>query len=392
MSTIETLRHADLATLRDVLLAQRARAFDVTAGAQSILARDAGLVLRDVAPSLLDDGVLDPNGTYDLTQVAMGGIADKLGIPAGYLKRLAEDRHDLFDANVNGWLHGRDARIEDGQAVGAIPADARSFFIRCLRGQGGGPGVARAFLSDRYGVIDNLEVLLAAMEGIAQSGHEVEVQACDLTERRMYVRINAPTILRDAPTLMQNYRSPFDGRSGREYPAVSAGIVLSNSEVGAGAFTITPRITFLVCTNGQTIDVDAVRSVHLGGQMEHGVVTWSEATVQKALALVTAKTRDAVTSFLSEGYLDKALTRLEQKAGAPLTDAVSAVNRVAKAVGLTKPVTSSVLDMFIRGGDTTPIGIFHAVTAAARATADADDAFALEAVAGRALNVAAALA
>jgi hypothetical protein len=46
------------------------------------------------------------------------GIADKLGIPAAYLKKMRTSRPALFDANVNGWLAG----------------DERSFFVRCLRG------------------------------------------------------------------------------------------------------------------------------------------------------------------------------------------------------------------------------------------------------------------
>jgi hypothetical protein len=53
------------------------------------------------------------------------GIADKLGIPAAYLRRTREGNPALYDANVNGWLE----------------RDDRSFLVRCLRGSGGGAGV-----------------------------------------------------------------------------------------------------------------------------------------------------------------------------------------------------------------------------------------------------------
>jgi hypothetical protein len=89
-------------------------------------------------------------GTYIPTEVCDQGLADKLGIPATYLRRTRQDRPDLYDANVNGWLD----------------SDPRKFLIRCLRpSDGTSPGAARAFLSDGYKWIDNLDVLLAALDG-----------------------------------------------------------------------------------------------------------------------------------------------------------------------------------------------------------------------------------
>lgn len=52
--------------------------------------------------------------------------------------------------------------------------------------------MARAFLSDRYSVIDNLDVLTATLDGVRQAGVDVSIDRCDLTDRRMYVRIIAP--------------------------------------------------------------------------------------------------------------------------------------------------------------------------------------------------------
>jgi hypothetical protein len=45
---------------------------------------------------------------------------------------------------------------------------------------------------------------------------------------------------------------------------VFAGFVISNSETGCGAFTLTPRLIVQVCRNGMTIIKDAIRAVHLG--------------------------------------------------------------------------------------------------------------------------------
>jgi hypothetical protein len=125
------------------------------------------------AADLGPDGVTMTTGTYIPTEVCDQGIADNLGIPAAYLRRPREHKPGLYDANVNAWLDGDDCR----------------FLLRCLRPASvDGPGAARAFLSEGYKIIDNLDVLLAVLDGVRQASAPVQVDGCDLTERRMYVR------------------------------------------------------------------------------------------------------------------------------------------------------------------------------------------------------------
>lgn len=101
----------------------------------------------------------------------------------------------------------------DEAGTRSFPADPRSFLVRCFRPDDeGSEGVARAFLSDRYRPVDNLDVLTAALEGVKATGVNIEVAGCDLTDRRMYVRITAPEVQALAPTLLAGYRSPFSGR------------------------------------------------------------------------------------------------------------------------------------------------------------------------------------
>ncbi|MFC0860756.1 hypothetical protein ACFHYQ_00445 [Sphaerimonospora cavernae] len=59
-----------------------------------------------------------------------------------------------------------------------LAADRR-FLVRALRGTGDGAGVARAFLSDRYKIIDNLDVLMAALDGVRLAGADVRIDGCD---------------------------------------------------------------------------------------------------------------------------------------------------------------------------------------------------------------------
>ena len=119
----------------------------------------------------------------------------------------------------------------------------------------------------------------------------------------MYVRVVCEQVRVLAPALLAGYRSPFTGASGADNPVVFAGFVITNSETGCGAFTLTPRLVVQVCRNGMTITRDAMRAVHLGERLDEGVVTWSGNTQDKTLALITAKTTDAVATFLDPRYV-----------------------------------------------------------------------------------------
>ena len=226
--------------------------------------------------------------------------------------------------------------------------------------------MARAFLSDGYKIIDNLDVLMAALDGVRNSGFPVEIDGCDLTERRMYVRVVCEQVRVLAPALLAGYRSPFTGASGADNPVVFAGFVITNTETGCGAFTLTPRLVVQVCRNGMTITRDAMRAVHLGERLDEGVVTWSGNTQDKTLALITAKTTDAVATFLDPGYVERAVRAIEKDAGHPLADPQEAVRTVSQRLRFTDAQQNDILTHFIRGGDVTAGGVMHAVTSAAQ--------------------------
>jgi hypothetical protein len=394
MTVQTTARNATLADLAELLTEQNGRKVDIVAPASKIRSLGGNFVIEGTESILSAEGVTQTDGTYRPTTVCDEGVASKLGIPLAYVRKLREERPDLYDANVNGWLRG--ARMPERLSIegerawrDSHPADPRSFMVRCFRGDGDGPGVARAFLSDSYKVIDNLDALTAALAGVRQAGANISVTGCDLTDRRMYVRIEAPEVTALAPTLLENYRSPFSGQSGRDLPVVSAGLVISNSETGGGAFTIVPRFVVKVCSNGMTITKDALRAVHLGGKMDEGVIQWSAETEQKQLDLITSKAKDAVATFLNVDYMERVIRSIEATAATPLTDSVKVIESVGSKL-FTKEQTAGVLDHFIKGGDVSAGGVLHAVTSFAQTIDDADVASDLEANALRAMELAAA--
>ena len=83
---------------------------------------------------------------------------------------------------------------------------------------------------------------MAVFDGIRASGQDVRIGSCDLTGRRMYVRVRCEAVQVLAPALLSDYRSPFTGARGADNPVVFAGFVVANSETGCGAATVTPRL------------------------------------------------------------------------------------------------------------------------------------------------------
>ena len=123
-------------------------------------------------------------------------IAAKLDIPVRYYRRMRASAPWLLDANVNQWLAEQEGR----------------YLVRALT-DGRGGGIVRALLSDTYGIINNLDVLMAMLDGLQQATRDagpgdagpgdadpgdgapgVEITSCDLTPNRMYVAVRANTV------------------------------------------------------------------------------------------------------------------------------------------------------------------------------------------------------
>lgn len=399
MTITTNARNAGLEDLVSLLREQHVRKIDLVLPATHMHAVLGDIQIDDVEPLIEDDGVTDPNGYYTPTAIFDEGVAAKLNIPLTYVRRMREQRPDLWDVNVNGWLHGQvgdtayDATgREEALAAGEIyPPDGRSFLFRAFRGDNEKQGIARALLSDRFGINDNLDVLLSVLEGIREAGVEAVVDRASLTERRMSVDIVAPEISVLARGLLQGYRNPFGDEFNRwrqvadreglgyggEEPIIWAGLGISNSETGDGAFTIVPKAKIKICANGLVIAADMVRHVHLGGRLDHGVVNWSEETQRANIDLIKRKTVDTVTTFLDVAYLGRTIDAMTEQAQRPVKDHEE-VKVIAKRAKYTEEQTDEILAMFTRGGQMTRGGVMNAATAAAQLVGDADTAFDME--------------
>jgi hypothetical protein len=365
VESVLTTRNASLKDMARLLQDQQANKLDVVVPAGNMRMAGGMLEIDEIGePTLTPDGVIPATGLFTPTATCDGGIADKLGIPVRYLRRMREQNQtDLLDRNVNTWLQ--------------TSPDER-YLVRTLRGHSGGPGIGRALLSEKYKITDNLDVLMSVLAGIKAAGVSVRIPRCDLTETRMYVKVTAPEIATVAPALLRNYTSPFTRARGIDNPVVFAGFIVTNSEVGHGAFKIIPRLEVQICDNGLTIDKDALKEVHLGTRLDDGIVRWSQDTRHAMAELAGKQARDAVSEFLNPAYLQAKITQIEADAGVPVRDVEATLEFVSTQLRFTTEEQNTILNHFIDGGDRTSGGVLHAVTSAAQTLSDADQAFEME--------------
>lgn len=177
--------------------------------------------------ALENDMRLRINGSdpYPIARPCHDQIAEKLEIPVKYYRRMEAEAPELLAENVNAWLEKNE----------------RDFFIRRL-----GDSV-RAFLSDRYRVIDHLNFIYCALNEL--QAHESEIEECYLSETEINIKVKSNR-LKD----FVRHRDDL----------IIGGLLLTNSETGHKALRVEPRIFRVQCTNGMVIEQFASRQVHLG--------------------------------------------------------------------------------------------------------------------------------
>jgi|SRR5580765_240986 hypothetical protein len=420
---LTSARNADITTIRRLLEEQRARRVDLVVSPDMILAeRGRLMVLPGEATQILTNtGVVSAAGYYLPTDVADEGLGTMLGIDGGYLKRLRErdpSRTDVWDANVNLMLHGYLGEADEDFEP-EFPGYGKNLLLRMLKGDEEADGVLRAVRSPRFRVdMDNLDVLLAVLEGFREAGVDAIPDVCDLSSRSMRVRFAIPSMAAMAPKLLDGYRSPLDDGQGHgvkragelgqgpedggdrpgmklrvdsrwrnwtvsdafraahlegrgyqpgQEPVVFAGIEVTCSDVGEGGRNIFPKILVQACKNGLTLVAEADKRSHLGAEKQAGVIQVSAETDLAELALITEQTKDAVRTFTSEAWFLGQVREIEALAGVKVNAPEQVIQDVTRANGFTKAEASGIWDMFLMSGGNTEEGsagqVANAITA-----------------------------
>jgi hypothetical protein len=324
--------------------------------------------LDSLSKLLLDTGIAVNENDIEKIELAVldcchTQIGQRLDIPKKYYDKMLGNTmaQHILDYNVTNWFRLR---------------NENNFLLRTFIDKEQKTGIARAILSDRYNVLDNYDVMLATLDAIRESGINVQIESGDITDTKFYMRFVCPDIEMDAPDILKNYRVP-DGSTGGN--GIISGFVISNSETGNGKFSISPRAVVLACRNGMIFKNDAFQKTHLGSKMEeYTTIDWSEETRQKNYELVCSQVKDAIKYYASEEYLGAKIHELIEKGNKELNYPIETIKNVSKHLSISEEKESSILNYFIKSGDTNAFGVTQALTYFAQHNASPEERYEIE--------------
>lgn len=293
----------------------------------------------------------DAETIFSVSNFAHRQIADRLAIPAKYYDLLRREQPPLLDANVNAWFGAKPERR----------------MIRTLGGK------ARAFLSDRYRRMDNVDLAEAVLPMITDLPG-AEIVSCELTETRMYLKV-------------VNRRLELDVKPG---DTVQAGFVLSNSEVGAGSVRIEPLLYRLVCSNGMIVPDYGQKRYHMGRilESEENREIFRDETLAADDKAFFLKVQDTVQLAIDQAKFAHLVGRLRDTTGQFISgNPVRAVEILAGRHMLTQEESGGLLKHLIQGGDLSRYGMINAVTRVSQDMADYDRATELERLGGQLMTL-----
>ncbi len=287
--------------------------------------------------------------TFPILETAHNQIGDRLKIPAKYYDRMRAEAPDLLAVNVNRWLHQTPEK-------------------RMIRTLGGD---ARAFLSNSYHRIENEEIASAALPILAAIP-DVQFLSFEVTERRMYIQAVSPRVEGEV----------------KQGDVVQAGVVISNSEIGQGAVSVSPMIYRLVCLNGAIREDGRFRAYHVGKHVDSNEELWADDTRKADDVAVLKKVRDMVGAAVDQVRFSQAIEKMQGLAQARVTgDPAKAVEVLAAKVGASDGEQGGILRALIDGGDLSAWGLVNAVTVQAHG-ASYDRSIEFEAAGGSLIDLA----
>lgn len=334
-----------LVALAQEIESQRERKKDFIVDTTAITVVPTGDAANPVAFEA--EGV-DPAPLRDL---ALAQTAEHLKIPLVYARRIAVEQPALLAENYNVLLH----------------ANPKRRLVRVLDGK------ARAFLSDKYQRIDNFDVANVALEALQDFG-KLEIRSTEVTESRLYIKASLPGLTREV-------------KSRRVGDFVEAGVLVTNSEVGLGAVTVTPFAYFLVCTNGMVRD-KAKRWAHLGKRIDGDELGYlADDTLKAGDRFDLLRIRDALKNAFDETAFNGFVEQLEgaTRQQLPAANVTKAIEVLSEKLVFAESERKSILTHLIEGGDLSRYGLVNAVTRTAEDAVDYDRATELEAAGHRVL-------
>ena len=279
---------------------------------------------------LLDNGKIYK---FNVNENTHQQISSRLNIPYSYYQKLQIDSPALLDNNVNTFFK----------------RNPEKRLIRVL------DGTVRAFLSDSYHFIDNLDLVNIIIPTIKEM--KSNIISADITPNRLYVKI----INKKIQTEICNGDT------------IQAGFVVSNSEVGLGSFKIEPLI---LCANNNNAFIynQAVQSIRHRGQKLDSIST-------NINQISADKISNMIRNAIDQEAFSNIIKQLQSTTNVSIHNATQTINWLNQ-IPITQREKSDILQQFFIDADFTLYGLLNAVSSITKCTKSYERATELEHIAG----------
>jgi len=341
---------------KGITISDLAQRVDKNAKAKRDFVADSGCIRMKA-----DGKTLNINGgkvediEFKMTNICHRQMGGTLGIPAKYYDKLREKSPSLLAQNVNWWLH----------------TEQRQQMIRTLSLKDENP-IARAFLSERYRPLDNVDLINELVPLINEKG--ADVKSCELTDSHLYLHASFPEIEREIT----------------EGDVVRSGILIRNSEVGLSSLKVQPWIERLKCLNGMIVADSGVRKYHVGKNLSNGDLAYelmSDETKLKTDKAFWSQVKDVVKSTIDISKFENIVNSYAEKAKIEVATPARAIEVTSNLFNLSADEGNTMLRHLCEGGDYSQWGIANSVTRMAHDQESYDRAVELEEVGGHVMEL-----
>lgn len=346
--------YENLQDLAKELDRQKESRYDVVVPSSQLhIATDTDGIFMTVPQPDKEGQIIDYN-KHKLTDHAHRQVASKTDIPWRYYEKMrGNERYDLLAENINTWLPSKDSRL-----------------VRVLDNE------VRALLSDKYRCIDNHDVYFEALSELdkirTQDSIGLDINKLALTEQHMYIKVTSPDLTGEI------------FHSDDKIEPVHGGIIVSNSEVGAGTFKVEPFMNVLVCQNG-LIREQALKRRHIGKKHDIGYINWSEKTVQLEDEILWSKLRDMIHSTFDQNVFQNWIDEINNVAQIEIPKPTLAVDNIVKHFKMPDNRKEALLNQFVKETPT-QWGISMAVTRCAQDESNYESQIEMEKIGAKLLN------
>ncbi len=323
---------------RDFVASTQAMKVDFTAGDSKCLNIDGGV-----------------EESFELTEHAHRQLGARLKIPWRFYERMLEDHPDILERDLNALMH----------------REPEERMVRTLDGK------ARAIVSNRYRRLDNYPLVENVLPVLMEQELDLEQSSFAVTDSRLFMKLVFPRVQSEV----------------KVDDIVQSGLIISNSEVGAGVLRITPLVFRLVCLNGMVApkSVDHFQRTHLGKELSVDGLAgqlYRRETLETADRALWMEVQDLTRATVDPANFGTLVDRMRATTERRIEgNPIKAVEVLAKQHTLTEEERGGILSHLIQGGDLSQYGLLNAVTRFAQDVSSYERSTELEELGGQILDL-----